>query len=201
VAALPPLAVNRGDDPANFSYLGFSRSPKSTGGMSPAPPMYSPSSSNVYSPTSPYVPAQSPYQATSPLMTSPYSTSPLSNRSRSATPPTYSPTSPALNLTSQTILPRALVTRRPPIILPTSPRYGPQSPSFSPTFIRYSPGPYSPASPSLSPTSPRYCLQSPSSSPASTRYPPTSPLFIPESCQILQASCVSCLTIFTLLTR
>ena len=117
-AAFSPLAVNGGDDPANFSYLGFGQSPKSAGGMSPAPPTYSPSSPNVYSPTSPYVPAQSPYQATSPFMTSPYSTSPFFDRSRSATSPTYSPTSPVLNLTS-------------PNYSPTSPRYSPTSPSFS----------------------------------------------------------------------
>jgi DNA-directed RNA polymerase II subunit RPB1 len=150
-AAFSPLAVNGGDDPANFSYLGFGQSPKGAGGMSPAPPTYSPSSPNVYSPTSPYVPAQSPYQATSPFMTSPYSTSPFFDRSRSATSPTYSPTSPALNLTS-------------PNYSPTSPRYSPTSPSFSPTSPRYSP-----QSPSFSPTSPRYSPTSPSFSPASPR--------------------------------
>ena len=150
-AAFSPLAVNGGDDPANFSYLGFGQSPKSTGGMSPGPPTYSPSSPNVYSPTSPYVPAQSPYQATSPFVSSPYSTSPYLDRSRSATSPTYSPTSPALNLTS-------------PNYSPTSPRYSPTSPSFSPTSPRYSP-----QSPSFSPTSPRYSPTSPSFSPASPR--------------------------------
>ena len=80
-----------------FLMLGFGQSTKST--TSPAPPTYSPSSPNVYSPTSPYVPAQSPYQATSPLMTSPYSTSQFFDRSQSATSPTYSPTSPAVNRT------------------------------------------------------------------------------------------------------
>jgi DNA-directed RNA polymerase II subunit RPB1 len=156
-AAFSPLAVNGGDDPANFSYLGFGQSPKGAGGMSPAAPTYSPSSPNVYSPVSPYVPAQSPFGATSPFGTSPYATSPFYDRGRGATSPTYSPTSPALNLTS-------------PGYSPTSPRYSPTSPSFSPTSPRYSP-----QSPSFSPTSPRYSPTSPSFSPASPRYSPTSP--------------------------
>ncbi|KAM6489524.1 hypothetical protein JOM56_015020 [Amanita muscaria] len=56
----------------------------------------------------------------------------------------YSPTSPALNLTS-------------PAYSPTSPRYSPTSPSFSPTSPRYSL-----QSPSFNPTSPRYSPTSPS---------------------------------------
>ncbi|KZT68820.1 DNA-directed RNA polymerase II, subunit 1 [Daedalea quercina L-15889] len=156
-AAFSPLAVNGGEDPANFSYLGFGQSPMGAGGMSPAAPGYSPSSPNVYSPTSPYVPP-SPYGgATSPFGTSPYATSPFYDRARGPTSPTYSPTSPALNLTS-------------PGYSPTSPRYSPTSPSFSPTSPRYSP-----QSPSFSPTSPRYSPTSPSFSPASPRYSPTSP--------------------------
>lgn len=151
-AAFSPLAVNGGDDPTNFSYLGFGQSPKGAGGMSPAAPTYSPSSPNVYSPVSPYVPAQSPFGATSPFGTSPYATSPFYDRGRGgATSPTYSPTSPALNLTS-------------PGYSPTSPRYSPTSPSFSPTSPHYSP-----QSPSFSPTSPRYSPTSPSFSPASPR--------------------------------
>lgn len=156
-AAFSPLAVNGGEDPANFSFLGYGQSPLGAGGMSPAGPGYSPSSPNAYSPTSPYVP-QSPYGgATSPFGTSPYASSPFYDRSRGATSPTYSPTSPALNLTS-------------PGYSPTSPRYSPTSPSFSPTSPRYSP-----QSPSFSPTSPRYSPTSPSFSPASPRYSPTSP--------------------------
>jgi len=155
-AAFSPLAVNSGEDPANFSFLGYGQSPRA-GGMSPGGPGYSPSSPNVYSPTSPYVP-QSPFGgATSPFGTSPYVTSPFYGQGRGATSPTYSPTSPALNLTS-------------PGYSPTSPRYSPTSPSFSPTSPRYSP-----QSPSFSPTSPRYSPTSPSFSPASPRYSPTSP--------------------------
>jgi DNA-directed RNA polymerase II subunit RPB1 len=116
-----------GEDPANFSFLGYGQSPKA-GGMSPGGPGYSPSSPNVYSPTSPYVP-QSPFGgATSPFGTSPYATSPFYDRGGRGGPtsPTYSPTSPALNLTS-------------PGYSPTNPRYSPTSPSFSPTSPRYSP--------------------------------------------------------------
>lgn len=156
-AAFSPLAVNGGEDPANFSFLGYGQSPLGAGGMSPAGPGYSPSSPNTYSPTSPYVP-QSPFGgATSPFGTSLYATSPFYDRGRGPTSPTYSPTSPALNLTS-------------PGYSPTSPRYSPTSPSFSPTSPRYSP-----QSPSFSPTSPRYSPTSPSFSPASPRYSPTSP--------------------------
>ena len=151
-AAFSPLAVNSGEDPANFSFLGYGQSPR-PGGMSPGGPGYSPSSPNVYSPTSPYVP-QSPFGgATSPFGTSPYATSPFYDRGGRGGPtsPTYSPTSPALNLTS-------------PGYSPTSPRYSPTSPSFSPTSPRYSP-----QSPSFSPTSPRYSPTSPSFSPASPK--------------------------------
>jgi DNA-directed RNA polymerase II subunit RPB1 len=150
-AAFSPLAMNGGEDAASFSYMPFGQSPMGAGSMSPAAPGYSPSSPNVYSPTSPYVP-QSPFAgATSPFGTSPYATSPFYDRSRGPTSPTYSPTSPALNLTS-------------PGYSPTSPRYSPTSPSFSPTSPRYSP-----QSPSFSPTSPRYSPTSPSFSPASPR--------------------------------
>ncbi|KIJ58730.1 hypothetical protein HYDPIDRAFT_163162 [Hydnomerulius pinastri MD-312] len=166
-AAFSPLAVNGGEDPANFSFLGYGQSPLGAGGMSPAGPGYSPSSPNAYSPTSPYVP-QSPFGgATSPFGTSPYATSPFYDRGRGPTSPTYSPTSPALNLTS-------------PGYSPTSPRYSPTSPSFSPTSPRYSP-----QSPSFSPTSPRYSPTSPSFSPASPRSPaqmsPSSPKYSPTS--------------------
>ena len=150
-AAFSPLAGNGGDDPANFQWSVFSQSPKGAG-MSGG--MYSPSSPNVYSPTSPVYVPQSPFGgATSPFGTSPYATSPFY---RGATSPTYSPTSPALNLTS-------------PGYSPTSPRYSPTSPSFSPTSPRYSP-----QSPSFSPTSPRYSPTSPSFSPASPRCKSTS---------------------------
>ncbi|KAL5518423.1 RPO21_1 [Sanghuangporus vaninii] len=156
-AAFSPLAGSGGEDTSAIRYLGYGQSPMGAGGMSPGPG-YSPSSPNVYSPTSPYVP-QSPYGgATSPYAggTSPYVTSPYYRGA--ATSPTYSPTSPALNLTS-------------PNYSPTSPRYSPTSPSFSPTSPRYSP-----QSPSFSPTSPRYSPTSPSFSPASPRYSPTSPM-------------------------
>ncbi|KIP04024.1 hypothetical protein PHLGIDRAFT_76648 [Phlebiopsis gigantea 11061_1 CR5-6] len=152
-AAFSPLAMNGGDDMPSGpgSYMPFGQSPMGAGSMSPAAAGYSPSSPNVYSPTSPYVP-QSPFTgATSPFGTSPYATSPFYDRSRGPTSPTYSPTSPALNLTS-------------PGYSPTSPRYSPTSPSFSPTSPRYSP-----QSPSFSPTSPRYSPTSPSFSPASPR--------------------------------
>lgn len=151
-AAFSPLAINGGEDAANFPYLGFGQSPIGAGGMSPGGPAYSPSSPNAYAPTSPsYVP-QSPFgAATSPFGASPYASSPFYDRSRGPTSPTYSPTSPTLNLTS-------------PGYSPTSPRYSPTSPSFSPTSPRYSP-----QSPSFSPTSPRYSPTSPSFSPASPR--------------------------------
>jgi DNA-directed RNA polymerase II subunit RPB1 len=151
-AAFSPLASNGGEDAANFPYLAFGQSPLEAGGMSPAGPHYSPSSPNAYSPTSLSFVPQSPFDgATSPFGTSPYATSPFYDRSRGPTSPTYSPTSPALNLTS-------------PGYSPTSPRYSPTSPSFSPTSPRYSP-----QSPSFSPTSPRYSPTSPSFSPASPR--------------------------------
>ena len=112
------LASNGGEESANFAYRGFGQSPRHAGAMSPAAPGYSPSSPNVYSPTSPYVP-QSPFAgATSPFSTSPYVTSPFYDRSRAPTSPTYSPTSPALNLSS-------------PGYSPTSPWYSPTSPHYS----------------------------------------------------------------------
>ncbi|THH07234.1 hypothetical protein EW146_g9383 [Bondarzewia mesenterica] len=163
-AAFSPLAGNR-EEAANYAYLGFGQSPIGAGGMSPAAPGYSPSSPNVYSPTSPYMP-QSPFPGggTSPLGTSPYgATSPFYDPRRAPTSPTYSPTSPSLNLTS-------------PGYSPTSPRYSPTSPSFSPTSPRYSP-----QSPSFSPTSPRYSPTSPSFSPASPRYSPTPAQMSPSS--------------------
>ncbi|KAH9982072.1 beta and beta-prime subunits of DNA dependent RNA-polymerase [Lactifluus volemus] len=166
-AAFSPLASNGGEESANFAYRGFGQSPRHAGAMSPAAPGYSPSSPNVYSPTSPYVP-QSPFAgATSPFSTSAYVTSPFYDRGRAPTSPTYSPTSPALNLSS-------------PGYSPTSPRYSPTSPSFSPTSPRYSP-----QSPSFSPSSPRYSPTSPSFSPASPRSPaimtPASPKYSPTS--------------------
>ncbi|KAH9994498.1 beta and beta-prime subunits of DNA dependent RNA-polymerase [Russula vinacea] len=207
-AAFSPLASNGGEESANFAYRGFGQSPHHAGAMSPAAPGYSPSSPNVYSPTSPYVP-QSPFAgATSPFSTSPYVTSPFYDRGRAPTSPTYSPTSPALNLSS-------------PGYSPTSPRYSPTSPSFSPTSPRYSPhhrlsvpplrdipprvphsvqllraapalmtpaspkysptSPTSPSSPKYSPTSPAYSPASPAYSPASPAYSPTSPQWSPSS--------------------
>ncbi|KAG6853308.1 DNA-directed RNA polymerase II subunit rpb1 [Blastosporella zonata] len=95
-AAFSPLAVNGGEDAANFQYLGFGQSPVGAGGMSPGGPGYSPSSPNTYSPTSPSFVPRSPFGGA----TSPFSgTSPFYDR-RGPTSPTYSPTSPALNLTS-----------------------------------------------------------------------------------------------------
>ncbi|KAG5643823.1 DNA-directed RNA polymerase II subunit rpb1 [Asterophora parasitica] len=74
-ASFSPLAVNGGEDAANFQYLGFGQSPLGAGGMSPAGPGYSPSSPNAYSPTSPSFVPQSPFAgATSPFGTSPYAT-------------------------------------------------------------------------------------------------------------------------------
>lgn len=163
-AAFSPLAVSGGEDTPSFPWISL-QSPARSGAMSPAGPHYSPSSPNAYSPTSPGYAPQSPFAgAASPFGTSPYATSPFYDHSRGATSPTYSPTSPGLNLTS-------------PGYSPTSPRYSPTSPSFSPTSPRYSP-----QSPSFSPTSPRYSPTSPSFSPASPRYSPTSPAqFSPTS--------------------
>ncbi|KAG8902646.1 DNA-directed RNA polymerase II subunit rpb1 [Tulasnella sp. 403] len=163
-AVFSPLAASGGgDEPTGFNYLaGFGASPMGagTGSMSPGGGGYSPSSpSGGYSPTSPFAPT-SPFgiTATSPYARSPYATSPFFDRSRiGATSPSYSPTSPSMNLTS-------------PAFSPSSPRYSPTSPSFSPTSPRYSP-----TSPSFSPTSPRYSPTSPSFSPTSPRYSPTSP--------------------------
>ena len=149
-AAFSPLAGSSREDPSIMPYLPFGQSSMGTGSMLLRPD-YSPSSPNVYSPTSPYV-LQYPYSnATSPFSgTSPYMTSPFYNRG-AATSPTYSPTSLALNLTS-------------PNYSPTSPRRSPISPSFSPTSPRYSP-----QSPLFSPPSPQYSLTSLSFSPASPR--------------------------------
>ncbi|KAI0791691.1 beta and beta-prime subunits of DNA dependent RNA-polymerase [Abortiporus biennis] len=190
-AAFTPLAVNGGEDAATFHYRGF-ESPMHSGGMSPAVPGYSPSSPNAYSPTSPYVPP-SPYGggATSPFGTSPYATSPYFDRTRGPTSPTYSPTSPALNLTSPGYSPTSpRYSPTSPSFSPTSPRYSPQSPSFSPTSPRYSPTSpsFSPASPrckssspaQMSPASPKYSPTSPTS-PASPKYSPTSPAYSPAS--------------------
>ncbi|KII94419.1 hypothetical protein PLICRDRAFT_36689 [Plicaturopsis crispa FD-325 SS-3] len=192
-AAFSPLAMTGGEESANFPYLGFGQSPVGAGGMSPAGPGYSPSSPNAYSPTSPgYVP-QSPFSgATSPFGTSPYATSPFYDRGRGgATSPTYSPTSPALNLTSPGYSPTSpRYSPTSPSFSPTSPRYSPQSPSFSPTSPRYSPTSpsFSPASPRLcetapaqmSPSSPKYSPTSPTS-PSSPKYSPTSPTYSPAS--------------------
>lgn len=139
---------------------GTSQSPigAGRGGMSPGGG-YSPRSpSGGYSPTSPYAPT-SPYgiTATSPYATSPFATSPYGGGRAGITSPTYSPTSPMMNLTS-------------PVFSPSSPRYSPTSPNFSPTSPRYSP-----TSPTFSPASPRYSPTSPNFSPASPRYSPTSP--------------------------
>lgn len=192
-ASFSPLAVNGGEDAANFSYLGYGQSPLGAGGMSPGGPGYSPSSPNAYSPTSPSFVPQSPFAgATSPFGTSPYATSPFYDRSRGPTSPTYSPTSPALNLTSPGYSPTSpRYSPTSPSFSPTSPRYSPQSPSFSPTSPRYSPTSpsfsptsprYSPTSPAqLSPSSPRYSPTSPMASPSSPRYSPTSPTYSPAS--------------------
>jgi hypothetical protein len=80
---------------------------------------YSPSSPNVYSPSSPGFVPQSPFRgATSPFGTSPYATSPFYDRARGATLPTYSPTSPGLNL--------------------SSPGYSPTSPHYTALSLRHS---------------------------------------------------------------
>ncbi|KAF9466907.1 beta and beta-prime subunits of DNA dependent RNA-polymerase [Collybia nuda] len=187
-AAFSPLAVNGGEDAANFQWLGYGQSPIGAGGMSPAGPGYSPSSPNAYSPTSPSFVPQSPFGgAASPFGTSPYATSPFYDR-RGPTSPTYSPTSPALNLTSPGYSPTSpRYSPTSPSFSPTSPRYSPQSPSFSPTSPRYSPtspsfSPTSPRSPAqLSPSSPKYSPTSPMASPSSPKYSPTSPTYSPAS--------------------
>ncbi|KAH0584270.1 hypothetical protein H2248_009819 [Termitomyces sp. 'cryptogamus'] len=69
--------------------------------MPPRSPGYNLSSPHAYSPTSPSFMPQSPYGgATSPFRTSPYATYPSYDCSRGPTSPTYSSTSPELNLTS-----------------------------------------------------------------------------------------------------
>jgi len=59
-AAFSLVVVNSGKDPANFLFLDYGQSPQAGG------PGYSPSSLNVYLPTSPYVP-QSPFGGTTSL--------------------------------------------------------------------------------------------------------------------------------------
>jgi len=125
-AAFSPLTSNEGKELTNFAYLGFSQSPHHAGVMSPAAPGYSPSSLNIYSPTSPYIPQSLFAGATLPFSTSPDITSPFYDHGHVPTSPTYSPTSPALNLSSAGYL-------------LTSPWYSPTSPSFLPTSPRYSP--------------------------------------------------------------
>ncbi|KAJ7596384.1 DNA-directed RNA polymerase II, subunit 1 [Mycena floridula] len=193
-AAFSPLAVNGGgDDGGSYQHTaGFGQSPMHSGGMSPgAPGSYSPGSPNIYSPTSPsYVP-QSPFNgAMSPFPG--YATSPMYGRG--ATSPTYSPTSPGINMTSPGYSPTSpKYSPTSPSFSPTSPRYSPQSPSFSPTSPRYSPTSpsFSPASPryspsksspaQLSPSSPKYSPTSPMASPSSPKYSPTSPTYSPAS--------------------
>ncbi|KIM39097.1 hypothetical protein M413DRAFT_447445 [Hebeloma cylindrosporum] len=189
-ASFSPLASNGGEDASNFQFLPYSQSP---GGMSPAGVPYSPSSPNAYTPTSPSFVPQSPFGgAASPFGTSPYATSPFYDRSRGPTSPTYSPTSPALNLTSPGYSPTSpRYSPTSPSFSPTSPRYSPQSPSFSPTSPRYSPTSpsFSPASPRssvsapahMSPSSPKYSPTSPMASPSSPKYSPTSPAYSPAS--------------------
>ncbi|KAI5982068.1 hypothetical protein EDC04DRAFT_2915988 [Pisolithus marmoratus] len=107
------LAVNGGEDPTNFSFLGYGQSPLGAGGMSPTSLGYSLSSPIAYLPTSASVsqcPQNIPWHR------------PLST----LTSPGYSPT-------SLRYLPMS------PSFSPTSPCYSPQSPSFSPASPRYSP--------------------------------------------------------------
>ncbi|KAI6141983.1 hypothetical protein BKA82DRAFT_125854 [Pisolithus tinctorius] len=161
--ALSPLAVNGGEDPTNFSFLGYWKSPLGAGDMSPAsPPGYSLSSPNAYSPTSPYVP-QSPYGGTTSFGMLVHATSPFYDRSQGATSPTYFLMSPALNLMS-------------PCYLPTSPRYSPQPPSFIPTSPQYSPTGLSAAPAQMSPLCPKYLPTSPVP-PSSPKYSNFSKLF------------------------
>jgi DNA-directed RNA polymerase II subunit RPB1 len=99
-AFFSPLATNGGEDASSFQYLGYGQSPLGAR-MLPGGVGYSPSSPNAYTPTSPSLAPQSPFGGTtSPFRTSPYATSPFFDRSRGPTSSTYSPTSPALNLTS-----------------------------------------------------------------------------------------------------
>ncbi|TFK38673.1 hypothetical protein BDQ12DRAFT_683152 [Crucibulum laeve] len=183
-AAFSPLAASSGgDDSSSFPYMPFGQSPLGAGGI--------PSSPNAYSPTSPKFVPQSPFAgATSPFGASPYATSPFYDRGRGPTSPTYSPTSPALNLTSPGYSPTSpRYSPTSPSFSPTSPRYSPQSPSFSPTSPRYSPtspsfSPASPRSPAhMSPSSPKYSPTSPMASPASPKYSPASPAYSPTSPQ------------------
>ncbi|KAJ2926883.1 hypothetical protein H1R20_g10219, partial [Candolleomyces eurysporus] len=188
-AAFSPLASNGAEDTVNFQYSSFAQSPHGAGGMSPGGPGYSPSSPNAYSPTSPSFIPRSPYGAPTSPFASAYVTSPFYDRTRGATSPAYSPTSPALNLaTSPTYSPTSPAHYSPtsPTYSPTSPQYSPTSPGLSPT----SPARYSPASPTYSPTSPKYSPTSPGGrmspsspqySPASPKYSPTSPTYSPAS--------------------
>ncbi|KAL1747355.1 hypothetical protein HDZ31DRAFT_32193 [Schizophyllum fasciatum] len=187
-AAFSPLAVNGSEEPSGAygGLTGYGQSPYGAGSFSPGRPGYSPTSPS-YSPASPsFASAQSPFiGGASPFGASPYATSPFIG---GATSPTYSPTSPALNLTSPSYSPTSpRYSPTSPSFSPTSPRYSPQSPSFSPSSPRYSPtspsfSPASPRSPQMgSPTSPKYSPTSPMASPASPRYSPTSPAYSPAS--------------------
>ncbi|KAF8875548.1 hypothetical protein CPB85DRAFT_540875 [Mucidula mucida] len=188
-ASFSPLAASgggSGEDASSFQWLQFGQSPSGAGGMSPGGG-YSPSSPNAYSPTSPGFVPQSPFAATSPFGTSPYTsgTSPYYGGA-GATSPTYSPTSPAFATS--------------PGYSPTSPRYSPTSPSFSPTSPSFSPTSprYSPTSPSFSPTSPaqHYSPSSPSFSPTSPRYSP-SKFYINPQWTLLILPCLLCVSSFT----
>ena len=120
----------------------------------------------------------SPYSARSPggfeySPTSPFGRSPGGASPGWATSPShgYSPSSPAMGITSPGFAP--------------SPRFSPQSPAFTPTSPIYSPtspAGISPVSPSYSPTSPaQYSPASPNYSPSSPQFSPTSPLYSPTS--------------------
>lgn len=153
-AAFSPLAGNGREDPGTFQWSVFSQSPIGAGGI-PAGSMYSPSSPNAYSPTSPVYVPQSPFGgATSP--TSPYATSPFYDHGCGPTSPTYSPTSPVLNLTS-------------PGYSPMSPHYSPPSPSFSLTSP-FTTLPCATSSPTDSLMSPAYSATSPCHFPNSTSF-------------------------------
>ncbi|SGY60993.1 BQ5605_C007g04513 [Microbotryum silenes-dioicae] len=148
------------------------------GGASPfgggASPGYSPSSPFPgYSPVSPGYNPRSPGGALGGRSPAGYAPqSPWVDRlaGGGATSPSYSPTSPMINMSPAS-----------PRFSPASPAWSPSSPSFSPASPSFSPASpsFSPSSPSFSPASPRYSPTSPSFSPSSPKYSPTSPQYSP----------------------
>lgn len=137
----------------------------------------------------------SPYSARSPGGYSPHSPFGPGAASPGFSPASpggyYSPSSPSMGIASPGFAPSPRFSPQSPSFTPTSPAFSPSSPSFTPTSPAYSPSSpmfasptspmgASPTSPQYSPSSPQFNYGSPSSpnfSPASPTYSPSSPVF------------------------